>query len=81
MHDAKGLAFRAAAVMAVDEDVLPDPAWLAQVGDLADLAAIEDTERHLLYVACTRARDRLMISGLAPGSEYLDDLQTVVKMR
>lgn len=81
MHDAKGLEFRAVAVMAVDEDVLPDPARLAEVGDLADLEAIGDTERHLLYVACTRARDRLMISGLAPGSEFLDDLQTVGKMR
>ncbi|MDF2096122.1 UvrD-helicase domain-containing protein [Aquibaculum arenosum] len=75
MHDAKGLEYRACAVMAVDEDVLPDPDRLEAVGDLADLEALQETERHLLYVACTRARDRLLISGVEPGSEFLDDLQ------
>ena len=33
------------------------------------------TERHLLYVACTRARDRLLVTGVDPGSEFLDDLR------
>jgi mRNA-degrading endonuclease RelE of RelBE toxin-antitoxin system len=33
------------------------------------------TERHLLYVACTRARDHLLVTGLAPGSEFLGDLE------
>ena len=33
------------------------------------------TERHLFYVACTRARDRLLVSGLRPGSEFLGDLR------
>ncbi len=74
MHDAKGLEFCAVAVMACDEDVLPDPLRLAGIGDTADLEAAYDTERHLLYVACTRARDRLMVSGITPGSEFLDDL-------
>ena len=40
--------------------------------DLVDLEAVQDTERHLLYVAATRARDRLHLSGVAPGSEFLD---------
>lgn len=74
MHDAKGLEFRAVAVMALDEDVLPDAERLTGIGDLADLEAIQDAERHLLYVAATRGRDRLMLSGVAPGSEFLDDL-------
>ena len=73
MHDAKGLEFRAVLVMACDEHVLPDPARLAAIGT-ADLEPVHETERHLLYVACTRARDRLMVSGVAPGSEFLDDL-------
>ncbi len=34
-----------------------------------------DTERHLLYVACTRARDELLICGIAPASEFLADLR------
>ncbi|MFD2649260.1 3'-5' exonuclease [Devosia albogilva] len=74
MHDAKGLEFRAVAVMALDEDVLPDRERLTALGDIADIVAIQDTERHLLYVAATRARDRLMLSGVAPGSEFLDDI-------
>jgi ATP-dependent exoDNAse (exonuclease V) beta subunit len=29
----------------------------------------------LLYVACTRARDQLMVTGVAPASEFLDDFK------
>ena len=42
--------------------------------DAAELEEVYATERHLLYVACTRARDQLLITGVAPGSEFLDDL-------
>jgi hypothetical protein len=35
---------------------------------------VYNTERHLLYVACTRARDRLFISGVELCSEFLSDL-------
>jgi len=35
---------------------------------------IYETERHLLYVACTRACDRLHVSAVSPGSEFLGDL-------
>jgi len=34
-----------------------------------------NTERHLLYVACTRARDHLLVTSVEPASEFLDDLQ------
>ena len=34
---------------------------------------VYETERHLLYVACTRARDHLLVSGVDPVSEFLDD--------
>jgi ATP-dependent exoDNAse (exonuclease V) beta subunit len=27
-----------------------------------------------LYVACTRARDHLLVTGVTPPSEFLDDL-------
>ena len=43
------------------------------VGDDADLQEVYDTERHLLYVACTRARDHLLVTGVDPASEFLDD--------
>ena len=47
---------------------------LESVTDDADLEEVYNTERHLLYVACTRARDQLMVSGVEPVSEFLDDL-------
>ncbi|MXZ56196.1 MAG: DNA helicase, partial [Gammaproteobacteria bacterium] len=75
MHLAKGLEFRAVAVMACDDEVIPLQERIETVADDADLEEVYNTERHLLYVACTRARDYLMISGVAPASEFLDDLQ------
>ncbi len=32
------------------------------------------TERHLLYVACTRARDQLLVTSGGPASEFLEDM-------
>jgi superfamily I DNA/RNA helicase len=75
MHLAKGLEFRAVAVMACDDEVLPLQARIEDVGDDGDLQEVYDTERQLLYVACTRARDRLFVSGVEPVSEFLDDLR------
>jgi len=39
------------------------------------LREVYETERRLLYVACTRARDHLFVTGVEPGSEFLDDLK------
>jgi len=75
MHLAKGLEFRAVVVMACDDEVLPLQSRIESVGDDGDLQEVYDTERQLLYVACTRARDRLWISGVDPASEFLDDLK------
>ena len=75
MHLAKGLEFRAIAVMACDDEIIPSQDRIETVADEADLEEVYDTERHLLYVACTRARDHLLVtSGDAP-SEFVDDLQ------
>ena len=74
MHLAKGLEFKAVAVMACDDDVLPLQSRIDDVADEAELTDVFETERHLFYVACTRARDRLLVSGVSPGSEFLDDL-------
>jgi superfamily I DNA/RNA helicase/mRNA-degrading endonuclease RelE of RelBE toxin-antitoxin system len=75
MHLAKGLEFRAVAVVACDDEVLPLQARIEAVGDDADLEEIYQTERHLLYVACTRAREELLVTGVAPASEFLEDLK------
>ena len=74
MHLAKGLEFRTVSVMACDDEVIPLQERIETVADDADLEEVYDTERHLLYVACTRARDHLMITGVDPASEFLDDL-------
>lgn len=74
MHLAKGLEFRAVAVMACDDEVIPLQERIETVGDDADLQEVYDTERHLLYVACTRARDHLLVTGVAPASEFIEDL-------
>lgn len=75
MHLAKGLEFRAVAVMACDDEIIPSQQRIQAVGDDADLQEVYDTERHLLYVACTRARDHLLVTGVEPASEFLDDLR------
>lgn len=74
MHLAKGLEFRAVVVMACDDEIIPSQERIEAIGDDADLQEIYDTERHLLYVACTRARDQLLVTGVKPASEFLDDL-------
>ncbi len=74
MHLAKGLEYKAVAVMACDDDVLPLQERIETVADESELDEVHDTERNLFYVACTRARDRLLVSGVKPASEFLADL-------
>jgi len=77
MHMAKGLEFGTVVVMACDDEVIPLQERIEAIGDEADLQEVYDTERHLLYVACTRARDHLLVTGVEPGSEFLEDLVQV----
>jgi superfamily I DNA/RNA helicase len=71
MHNAKGLEFRAVAVVGCDDAVLPLPAALRGVEDVADREAVERQERNLLYVACTRAQRRLLVTYTGRPSRYL----------
>lgn len=75
MHLAKGLEFRAVAVMACDDEVIPQQKRIETVADDSDLEEVYNTERQLLYVACTRARDHLLVTSVAPASEFLDDMR------
>jgi mRNA-degrading endonuclease RelE of RelBE toxin-antitoxin system len=74
MHLAKGLEFRAVAVMCCDDEIIPLQERIEAVADDADLQEVYETERHLLYVACTRSRDHLLVSSVDPASEFIDDL-------
>ncbi len=75
MHLAKGMEFRAVVVMACDDEVIPSQTRIETVADDSDLQEVYDTERHLLYVACTRARDHLLVTSSDNPSEFLDDLR------
>lgn len=72
----KGREYRAVAVMACDADVLPNENRLLAASDERALKEVFDTERHLLYVAATRARERLCLSATNPPSEFIEDLIT-----
>ncbi|MEI4197316.1 3'-5' exonuclease [Roseovarius sp. E0-M6] len=74
MHEAKGAEYRAVAVLALDQDIVPLEDRLMSANDEARLDEIMNTERHLLYVAASRARDHLWISGVIPVSEFLTDI-------
>ncbi|SDL48067.1 UvrD-helicase domain-containing protein [Aliiruegeria lutimaris] len=74
MHLAKGLEFRAVVVMACDDGIVPFEDRIQSARDEVALEEVFATERHLLYVACTRARDHLLVTGVEPVSEFLDDL-------
>jgi superfamily I DNA/RNA helicase len=69
------MEFRAVVVMACDDEVIPSQDRIETIADDADLAEVYDTERHLLYVACTRARDHLLVTSGDSPSEFLDDLR------
>jgi superfamily I DNA/RNA helicase len=74
MEEAKGLEYQAVVVMACDCEVLPLPERLAEKDIVASIDEIYDTERNLFYVACTRARDYLLVTCGDTPSEFLLDL-------
>jgi len=76
MHLAKGLECRAVAVMAGDDEVIPLQSRIETVAEDSDLEEVYHTACHLLYVACTRAREHLLVTSVAPGSEFLEDLRS-----
>ena len=74
MHLAKGLEFRAVVAMACDDEVIPSKERIEGAADDSDFEEVYNTERHLLYVACKRARHHLLVTRAKPVSEFPDDL-------
>jgi superfamily I DNA/RNA helicase len=73
MHRMKGLEFRCVAVIGVDARTVPLAAAVA--ADTEDPIAHEwdiQRERCLLFVACTRAREQLVVSWSGAPSPFLD---------
>ena len=79
MHRAKGLEFRAIGVFACNEKLLPHPAAIEAADDETDRNDLERQEQNLFYVACTRARDQLLVTASEPASDYVVLLDEVSK--
>ena len=72
MHAMKGLEFQAVAVIGVEQGLVPAPgAVTPEREDAAVHAQDLQRERCVLFVACTRARDHLYVSGTGEPSVFL----------
>ena len=72
MHAMKGLEFQAAAVIGVEQGLVPEPAAVTPVTE-DPVANAQDLQRErcVLFVACTRARDHLYVSASGEPSAFL----------
>lgn len=52
--------------MACDDEIVRLQTRIETVVDDSDLEDVYNTERHLQHVACTGARDHLIVSGTDP---------------
>ena len=68
MHAAKGLEFRAVALVGCDAQHMPFERALARADSNEARQLVEERERHLLYVGCTRARESLLITYYGEGN-------------
>ena len=72
MHAMKGLEFQAVAVIGVEQGLVPAPAAVTPAAEDAAVHAQDlQRERCALFVACTRARDHLYVSGTGEPSIFL----------
>jgi hypothetical protein len=72
MHAMKGLEFQAVAAIGVEQGLVPASAAVTpQTEDAAAHAQDLQRERCVLFVACTRARDHLYVSGTGEPSPFL----------
>ncbi len=77
MHAMKGLEFQAVAVLGVERGLVPGPAAITpESEDAVAYAQDLQRERCILFVACTRARDHLYVSGTGEPSTFLPPLES-----
>jgi superfamily I DNA/RNA helicase len=69
----KGLEYRSVAIIGCDEDQFPNANKMNELGDGSDFDEFLTLEKNSLYVAMTRARDNLLVSGITPGSAFLGE--------
>jgi superfamily I DNA/RNA helicase len=74
MHSCKGLEFARLAVVGVNSDTVPLPFTVADKANDSHQHELDlQRERCLLYVACTRARDELVVTCSGAPSSLLPD--------
>jgi superfamily I DNA/RNA helicase len=71
MHRVKGLEFRCVLIASVEQGEMPIRLPAAKTPDEGARLDHLETQRRLLYVAATRARDELVITGSGKPSEFL----------
>jgi superfamily I DNA/RNA helicase len=71
LHAAKGLEFRAVAVIGCDHSNVPLSAAIGMAKDPDTRQIVEERELSLLYVGCTRARERLLVTWSGQPSRFL----------
>jgi hypothetical protein len=71
MHRGKGLQFRAVVVMGVDGEHVPLRSIMARHHDGIAQRRAQELERNLLYVAVSRSRERLLVTGAVEASPLL----------
>ena len=71
MHRAKGLEFKAVAVVGCGDDDVPDKEALETSGDEEDRQEVLEEELNLLHVAITRPRERLLVTCTGMPSRFL----------
>ena len=74
MHRAKGLEFKAVAVIGCDAGFLPLRSVLDGLVDAADQGLFVEQERNLFYVAVTRAREQVLVTHSGRPSQFLANL-------
>lgn len=70
-HSAKGLEFRAVAVIGCEDGIVPSDTALEAENGKDARAIAREREEHLLYVACTRARESMLVTHVGPRSASL----------
>lgn len=71
MHGAKGLEFKAVIVMGCEQKQIPHPMALRACDSDAEREQTLETERNLLYVSATRAREEVVLTHVGEASELL----------
>ena len=72
MHRAKGTEFSHVIVVGAEAGVVPLD-WVVETQPAADHAAVRGRERSLFYVACSRARDELVVTWAGTPSPFIPE--------